>query len=138
LPGALPAWAGGAELRESLAQAAAQLPGYGQPDLYFPATFLGSWQCGRELVAMEESAAPAAEDLMGGLKGVGDGRSSAVRAAGPDGGALVGAAQQDAKVLLHQPLSYRVRFIEANGRVVADRAFNELNKAKVRFRRGFC
>ena len=120
----------GSELRENVAQVASKLPGYGQPDVFYPASFLGSWQCGRELVSVEEISTTA-EGIPGNLKEARNGESAAVRAAGSEGSTLVSAALQDAKALLNQPLSYRVRFIENNGHVVADRAFNELNKAKV-------
>lgn len=118
----------GSELRENVAQVASKLPGYGQPDVFYPASFLGSWQCGRELVSVEDIS----EDAAGGAQEASNDESAAVRAAGWEGSTLVSAALKDARALLNQPLSYRVRFIENNGHVVADRAFNELNKAKVK------
>eukprot|EP00616_Rhizochromulina_sp_CCMP1243_P001560 CAMPEP_0118982800 /NCGR_PEP_ID=MMETSP1173-20130426/33750_1 /TAXON_ID=1034831 /ORGANISM="Rhizochromulina marina cf, Strain CCMP1243" /LENGTH=303 /DNA_ID=CAMNT_0006933327 /DNA_START=61 /DNA_END=973 /DNA_ORIENTATION=- len=92
-------------LREGLAKGAASLPGYGAPDVVYPALFQGSWECRRTLVSLT----PAPE-------GVAD---PAVQAVAEELGPLVGRA-----------VEFRVRYIDHDGRVVADRAFNAMSQSR--------
>jgi hypothetical protein len=40
-------------------QAAANIPGYGQPDCYYPPSFLGTWEVTRQVLSV---ATPMGED----------------------------------------------------------------------------
>ena len=45
---------------ENLSKAAASLPGYGQPDCFYPDSFLGTWDVTREVVGVVAPAGDAA------------------------------------------------------------------------------
>ena len=99
------AWAAGNSPREAVLQAATRIPGYGQPDIFLPSYFEGKWNCERELVSVSQ-------DL-------------------PD--PSTSSYFEDAQFFLEKPLTYRVRFITYDGKIVADRSYNELNLEKASF-----
>jgi hypothetical protein len=82
---------------EAVRRSAANLPGYGQPDIYYPSSFIGKWKATRTIIASDD---PALRSFN-----------------------------------LPLTISYDLRFItvdgdsngssNSNGKVIADRAFNE-------------
>jgi len=93
-------------LRESIAKGVASLPGYGPPDVTYPPIFKGSWTCRRTLVSASPTGPEAVADPVI--------RAMATRTQG----------------LLGQTVEFKVRFIEHDGRVVADRSFNALSQSR--------
>jgi hypothetical protein len=91
------------------------MPGYGQPDIFYPAYFQGSWRLTRTLVGYT-----VADDATNGGSGAED-------------AATVRRLVAKANALQGTPLRYRVRFfMNGKGNVVADRAFNQLSFEKAR------
>lgn len=84
---------------ETVRQAAAVIPGYGAPDLYFPEHFRGRWRAERRVYAVETPLE---------LKTPG----------------LAAVASEARQLSSSEPISYDVRFLAREGRVIADRAFN--------------
>jgi hypothetical protein len=82
---------------EAVRRSAAYLPGYGQPDIYYPSSFIGKWKATRTIIASDDPALLSFN--------------------------------------LPLTISYDLRFItvdgdsngssNSNGKVIADRAFNE-------------
>eukprot|EP00979_Chaetoceros_neogracilis_P003852 scaffold667_cov304-Chaetoceros_neogracile.AAC.12 len=81
---------------EAVRRSAANLPGYGQPDIYYPSSFIGKWKATRTIISSDDPALLS---------------------------------------FLPLTISYDLRFItvdgdsngssNSNGKVIADRAFNE-------------
>jgi hypothetical protein len=72
---------------EAIRQGAANIPGYGQPDIYYPPNFEGTWKV-TQIPGGESGLSPA-------------------------------------------PAPYQVRYVrQENGKVIADRAYNEANRLK--------
>jgi hypothetical protein len=91
----------GDTLRETIAVAASQLPGYGSPDIFYPEVFEGGWDCSRELISSiikDEYRDTFLDDV----------------------------AQENA-LLTNRLLHYRVRFILQHEHIVLDRAFGAKN-----------
>mmetsp|Transcript_34171 Transcript_34171/g.43631 ORF Transcript_34171/g.43631 Transcript_34171/m.43631 type:complete len:323 (+) Transcript_34171:90-1058(+) len=84
--------------QEQISKVASKIPGYGPSDCYFPPFFQGSWQVERELVGVNT---PLGEDKV-------EQPSKFV----------------EANAYMNKKLSYKVRFINCKGNIVADRAFN--------------
>jgi hypothetical protein len=82
---------------EAVRRSAANLPGYGQPDIYYPSSFIGKWKATRTIISSDDPALLSFN--------------------------------------LPLTISYDLRFItvdgdsngssNSNGKVIADRAFNE-------------
>lgn len=90
---------------EEIRKAASVLPGYGPPDLHYPARFLGRWHVARTVASV---ATPLGDDKA------------------PEAALRVAQALLDAP----EPLTYDVRFIDGgDGLVIADRAFNAEQRA---------
>lgn len=103
---------------ETIRQAASAIPGYGQPDVYYPSVFRGRWRAERQVFDVRDSQ---------------DAGGAAVRdSQGAGGAAMPGlaAVAADARRLAAAGASirYDVRFIEREAPeravIVADRAFN--------------
>lgn len=84
---------------ETIRQAAASIPGYGAPDIYYPELFRGRWTAERRVYDVQE---PLASSTPG----------------------LVAVADEAKRLLGAGSLQYDVRFLSREGHVIADRAFN--------------
>ncbi|KAG8468264.1 hypothetical protein KFE25_013347 [Diacronema lutheri] len=95
----LPQLARAADGLEVIRRGAAAIPGYGAPDLYYPAPFRGRWEVERRVYDVQ---AP-----------------DALRAPG-----LAAVADEARRISGNEPARYAARFVERDGHVIADRAFN--------------
>lgn len=117
--------AGAAELesptstRETIARVAANLPGYGEPDIYYPAQFLGSWRCSRTLTAL---TFPASVDS--GSSGFSAHQWLA------DMDASCAAMYREMEATLNRSIEYRTRFFQRDGHVILDRAFDAYERSR--------
>ena len=89
---------------EEIRKAASLIPGYGPPDIAYPAVFRGRWQAQSRVVDVKaplgEEAAPTEQ---------------------------IAAARQ--LMAAEQPLVYDVRFLDTEAVIIADRAFNAERRA---------
>lgn len=89
----------GTTIRETIADMASNIPGYGPSDVFYPSWFLGDWEAASELVAVD---APQGQTLAG------EAAITARSIAGTSAGVQ----------------RYPQRFITYRGHIIADRAYN--------------
>ena len=87
----------------AIREQAAKIPGYGQPDIFYPPYFQGSWQVERTCVGVVE----------GGTQTL-----------STEDAAIIRSIMEEAEALQNKPVAFKARFFFHRGKLISDRAFN--------------
>lgn len=101
-----------AELQREFAEVAANIPGLGQADVFYPEFFRGEWRVDRTLYSIQESSASKAATYLSVA----------------DDPVLGAEAVRRLRSRLGRLDKYRLRFYKHRGKIVEDRAFNMRNE----------